>query len=494
MGLFDKLAFRIGQAYEAGKATRTTSGSYPRWLQQTGEALSYYSPNLSVAENQAELYQRLSWVAIAVDHVSQQVATVPLEVMQMEGEETVSIPNHPFEKLLMHPNPAQSRFELLADIVMFLKLTGNSYIYLNRTSESQPPSELWTIPAHRVRPLPDGNMYIRGYLYDPGNGIEVPLEPWEVLHIKRTNPRNRYVGVSPIEALAVVATGDMAMQSWNTNYFSKENAKMPGILTFKDMIPDTEWETIQADFRDQYGGTKRNLMMLRGTGDGAISWVPTAMSQKDMEFLNARKFNKQEIFDLMAPGLMSWLSENSTEANSKSGKEAFIELAVWPMCVIIQEKITNSLLPAYGENLVAEFDDIRPKDKAMRLMEQASYERTHTIEEVRREYYGDDPLGDERDSLLVGEMKPAAVSEPDQEAEAEDAGEVEAKAHERDQFRRYARKRVEEGNPGKVADFRFKYLDLEEQTSLKAEFEVTDDSRLESELVMAIKALANVPD
>ena len=61
-------------------------------------------------------------------------------------------------------------------------------------------------------------------------------------------------------------------------------------------------------------------------------------------------------------------------------------------------------MPAYGRKLFGVFDDPRVVDRKLQLEEQAAYERTHTIEEVRREHYGHEPLGDERDSLFPVEI------------------------------------------------------------------------------------------
>lgn len=498
MGVLENFAYRLGsirRSYEGGlKGIK----NLPRWLERTADVEQYKMPDMTVATNQAELYRRLSWVSIAVKHVSNSFATTPLEVKRIVGEEEESIPNHPFEKLLMRPNPMQSRHELLTDMSMFAMLTGNSYTWLNKANENSEPVEMWTIPANRIYPVPDGKMYIRGYIYDAGDGIEVPLETWEVMHSKLPNPLNRYVGLSPIEALATVAVGDLKMQEWNTNFFAKDNAKAPGILTFKDMIVDSEWEKIKADFKEQYGGTKRNLMMLRGTGDGSVNWVQTAMSQKDMEFLMGREFNKNEIYDMLAPGLTSWLAVNSTEANSKTGRDAFIELAVWPMCVLFQEVITNTILPVYGDNLLAKFDDIRPKDALLKLKQQESFERTHTIAEVRKEQYGDDPLGDERDNLLIAEVGRSSTGsntigdvDTNNDGQIDTIEQIEAKAHEREQFRKFASKRAAEGKHEVIDDFKFKYIEYDEQIALKAEYKPKDDKL--DRLILAMERFS-VPD
>lgn len=399
MRLLDTVANWLGYAKTA------TMTNPPAWLTASAEAERWEIPlDGSLPESQAELYQKLSWVQIAVAAVAQMAATTALGVRQLTGEEASDIPNHPLELLLKRPNPLDSRYEFMEATFAYKLITGNAYWWLNRPSEDRPPAELWLIPPHKIRPVPDGRMYLRGYIYDAGFGREIALEPWEVVHFRRFHPSSRWLGLSPLEALEVTTRGDLAMQRWNTNYFAKDNAKPAGALAYADPIDDASWGRMKSDIRDQHGGTKRSLMMLRNVGKGGVSWINMAMSQKDMEFLAGRTFNKEEIFSLYAPGLSSVLAVNATEANATTGKGTFVEMAVWPQLTSVAEKITNDLLPAYGDNLMAQFDDIRVTDRQLVLSEQAAFERVHTIDEVRARFYQASALGDERGNLLVVEV------------------------------------------------------------------------------------------
>lgn len=376
----------------------------PDWLLLSTKDEEYTIPDKSIATDQMDFYRKLSWVQTAVATVARYAATTPFSVSKMQGEDTTGVENHPFEILLQRPNLLQSRFELLESTFSYMALTGNAYWWLNRRSEKRPPDELWIIPPNRIKPVPDGRMFIKGYLFETDNGDDMLLDPYEIVHFKRFNPASSFVGLSPIEAIGTVATGDLAQQRWNTNYFDKDNAKMPGALAFADFIDDASWANIKADVNAKHGGTKRQLMMLRNVGKGGVSWLPMAMSQKDMEFLKGRTFTKEEIYGIYAPGLASVLAVNATEANAKAGRATLLEFGVWPQLVVVSEKITNSLLPAYGDNLVGEFEDVRQTDRALELSEQVAAERVHTIDEIRQIYYQLNPLPDGRGERLLSEQ------------------------------------------------------------------------------------------
>lgn len=408
MSLLDGLADLLGY-------TKTQPVGNPvAWQRAQATGAEWELPPLTMPEAQADLYKRLSWVQIAIGNVASVAATTKLSVKRLEGEDEVDIPNHPFEILLDRPNPLMSRYELLEALTGFRLLTGQAFLWLNRTSNAVAPSEMWVIPTSQIEPVPDENLYLRGYMYDAGNGTApIPLDLHEIVHFKRWNPANPFVGLSGIEALATVAVGDLSMQKWNTNFFSKDHAKPPGALAFADPIADSDWDRLKDDINRQHGGVQRRMMMLRNAGKGGVEWINMAVSQKDMEFLSSRTFNRAEIFGMLAPGLDSILAINATEANATAGKSTFIDFAVWPGLVSMAEKITNDILPAYGPNLRAEFDDIRVTDKAMELQEQSAFATVATIDEIRQRYYQLEPLGDARGALLVAEITAGKANQPE---------------------------------------------------------------------------------
>lgn len=405
---------RATDALQAMGYAKAQAAGQPEWLTAYADGSRYSVPDASLAEQQATLYTKVTWVSTAVAHVGMGAMPAQLSVFRRGGPDSgrEDIPNHDLELLWGKPNPMSSRAEFVRDAVSWFKATGNLYIHKNAPREGAPPAELWVIPSHLIQPVPDGSSFIKGYLFrPPGSGRGIPLEPWEVCHLKTWNPLNPFVGLSELQSLALAAGGDLAQQRWNFNLFDKENAKLPGILAFKHLVGDTEWTRLKREAKENWGGTKRTgPMMLRGVGD-AIQWLQTAATQKEMEFLASRTFTKEEIWGKLAPGLSSILAVNATEANAKVGKDTLIEYAIWPILVLLAESITNNILPAYGDNLVAEFDDIRPANRELELKEQAEYAKTHTVNELRKEYYGDGPLmiGDTQEPDPRGDLLPAQI-------------------------------------------------------------------------------------
>jgi len=398
----------------------------PAFLRAGASNERYYLPDMARVEKQAELYQCLSWLQSAVAILARTAAAAAYNVSARDGESTKPIVNHPFELTLQQPNPLQSRFELLEATFAWRKVAGNCYWFLNRANETTPPEEIWIIPAHQIQPVPDGSSFLRGYLYDAGDGRPIPLEPWEVCHFKTFNPLSKYVGLSLVQSIALAGSADLAAQRYKANFFAKDNAKQQGIIAFADAIDQDRWDRIREEANERHGGTKNSrVMWLRGVGAGGVQWIATQMSDADMQFLDQRRFTKEEIYDLVSPGLSSILAVNATEANSTAGKDTFLSFAVYPEHIAVAEKITNDILPSYGDNLVGAFEDVRRVDTAVELAEQEAYERTHTIDEVRAKYYGDGPLPPDVRTVAQG-PKPAPVIPPNPDAAMSDQSVVNA--------------------------------------------------------------------
>lgn len=380
------------------------------WQGETADAQRWSIPDPSVFANQADMYRLSPILGTAIDLLGRKLGTSKFNVSRLRGEQETAIPNHPFELLLQAPNPLVSGLELMQDTGSNYMLTGNSVWWLNKKNEYSQPDEIWAIPYHMLEPVPDGRLYLSHYNYFPGNGKEsIRFETWEILHFKNYNPFNRFYGLSPIESLAITVTGDLAMRKTNTVNYAEYGGAPQSILAFKDFVPNTSWEDIKAEKRQ---AAKRNeMMMLRGVGDG-VTWMQRALSNKDMDFVSGLRQNMLDIFHRMCPGLLAMLDPNSTEANALAARATFAEYTLYPLQEAIAQKITLKILPSYGIKLVGHFEDPRVVDRKLKLEEQTAFERSHTLEEVRREYYGDEPLGDERDNQLIGQAKTPPQPQP----------------------------------------------------------------------------------
>ena len=334
-----------------------------------------------IEAHSARVYEQSPWVYIAINRIAEAGALAPLKVYRLAGEKRVGIENHALEQLLGNPNPMTSRFELFEQTLGSLELHGNAYWYLTGDAQGS-PREIWVLRPDRMTVVPDSHKVVRGYLYAIDSQI-IPLDALEVIHFRRWHPGNDYYGLSPISSARAAVLSDKHMADWNRNTFGKDNGVPAGIVNIQEFISDTDFERIKREWRNNYGGTGRKTAFLRG---GSIEWQNIGMSHNDLDFLQGRRAQRDEILNIF--GLpVGLISENATEANAKVAERLFIERTLWPKLVRVAQKISQELLPFYGAGLVAEYDDIRPTDTQARLAEIRAAYPLLSINELRATYF-----------------------------------------------------------------------------------------------------------
>ena len=481
MGIIDNFMKRIGyRKMQSGAVTERVplamAGQYqwerdPSWLLQ----------------NDA-LYQRIGWIFTAVNAVTEYAAGVKFSVMQTTGEDEKDIPNHPLEVLLRRPNPLMSRAEFFAASFGYYQLSHNCYWWINAVGNQ--PAEIWIIPPGQITPVCDERLFISHYEYIPYTGQTINIPPEQIVHTKRFNPNNPFQGVGIYETVKYQVNQDYGALRNQAAIQTENNGAPPGILAFSETMDDISWDRVKRELAE---AAKKMLkyLPLRGTGNG-VAWLPNALSDREMQVIEKRAFTRDELFMIFAPGYLNMMLPSATEANAKTGKATFAEFAIWPMLNAFAEKITNDLLPLYGKNLIGAFDDVRVKDRVLELQEMAQYALTHTVKEVRRKYWKDDPLGDDRDKLLPAQITPetgdgtkppepepqpvtmAPAMAPTQEQEnpgaMENAMESEEQpdevAAEMKRWRRVARKCIEQGKP--MREFKSEIIPAETHTRISA--------------------------
>ena len=342
---------------------------------------SHFALNPPLDIQSARVYGGSPWVYVAINRIAEAGALVPLKVYQLAGEKRIGIDNHPLETLLSNPNPLTSRFELFEQTIGSLELHGNAYWFLAGDGRGQ-PREIWLLRPDRVTIVPHERRIVAGYLYEI-NGERIPLDAIEVVHFRRWHPDNDFYGLSPIQAARGAVLSDRHMADWNRNTFGQDNGVPAGIVNIKDFISDTDFERLKREWRTHYGGASRRTAFLRG---GAIEWQHIGLSHSDLDFLQGRQAQRDEILNIFGIPV-GLVSENATEANAKVAERQFIERTLYPKLVRIAQKISQELLPFYGSDLVAEYDDIRPTDAKARLEEIRTAYPLMSVNELRAQYF-----------------------------------------------------------------------------------------------------------
>ena len=274
------------------------------WLAETADAQRWDLPHHGinpVYANQSDMYRLSPLLGTALDILADDVGLSNVNVKRRVGEEVRDITNHEYEMLQRTPNPLDSGLEFVRDTVMSYKLNGNAIWWLNRKSEYEKPLEMWNIPFEMVNPVPDKRLYISHYEYYPGHGKQPEILPtWQVVHFKTYNPKNRFVGLSPIESLAMTLQGNLGMRETKTKQYTEYGGSPPSILAFNDFVQNDAWSDLKTEVKA--AALRNEMMMLRGVGERGVTWMSRAVNSKDAEFVENLKVDMEDVFNRMAPG------------------------------------------------------------------------------------------------------------------------------------------------------------------------------------------------
>lgn len=293
------------------------------------------------------------------------------------------MPTHQALAVLSNPNPFLTRFALMEYTIGDLLLNGNAYWFLAGPTNGA-PVEIWRINPQFTRIVRSQDSYISGYVTDI-DGIAVPLDPAEVIHFRLSNfiaPDGLY-GLSKLTTAALSAQTGLAMQRWNRSMFTQDYAVPAGIVSVPETMSDAQFDRVNTEWRESYGSQGRKTAIIRG---GHITWQSVGLSQTDVDFLHGAQWSDEQVYRVF--GTYHLLPAQVAD-DRKVNERQFLEAHAWPLLVYLAEVLSDQYFSFWGRSagkpgyLKAEFEDIRPRERALELEEKRDQVQKMTVNEAR---------------------------------------------------------------------------------------------------------------
>ena len=349
-----------------------------------------------------EYYPRSAVVYAAIKVRQDAIARLPLRVLRRipasrqrmdgvnarAGGELVGA-DHPLQRLLDSPNPFWSRSDLWRATETYLSLWGAAFWALER-DENGSIAEIWPLRPDKMRPIPDAQRYIKGFVYVGAGSELVPYLPDDVVWMRYFNPLDEYAGLSPIAPLRQSA--DMGMDALRANRKLLQNDSTPGLIIETEGFPtDADVSEFYARWESRFQGVekmRRPALLSPGMKASNLGFSP-----RDMEYIESLRWSLEDVTRVFGvPKVMIGDLENTTFSNFNTARRLFWEDTIAAQLAFYQESLRQHLLPHFGDDsLTVEFDlsgvealkeSEENKAKRRRIYVEAGI---MTIDEVRRE-------------------------------------------------------------------------------------------------------------
>ena len=161
---------------------------------------------------------------------------------------------------------------------------------------------------------------------------------------------------------------DNAQSRWNLNHFDVNRGLPTSIVSVPETLPDDLYAEVKRELRRHHG---ENMVVRSGT----MSVDFMQETHQEMEFLQGRNFNREEIYRVMGVPL---------DVTDKEAWRWMVNNTVWPLLSMIAGQITTQVSrPLFGDNVIVEFEDIRPQDRSLAVQESVQYAPFRSMNQER---------------------------------------------------------------------------------------------------------------
>lgn len=319
------------------------------------------------------------WVYSAVGKIAAGLASVPLVLERAAGDTWVPEPGHELQRLLRRPNPFMARQDMQERWAHHMLLAGNAVWWLNIVGGK--PVEMWPILPDQVRPIASRTEFVSGYKWQvtPTEARILPVE--QVAHWMFVDPANPRWGLAPLQAAAAAVDMDLAAARWNRAVLMNDGK--PPLAVFLDAALSADRMKQARDLiREQVdGGNIRKTLVL----GGASKAQPLSLSATDLDFLNGRRFSREEIAAVFGvPPILLSFGEAATFSNLDAAKAILWEDRIVPLLDDLCQGLEGTFFPYWG--LTSDGWRIRPDLSGVRAL-QANIKTEAEVGKLRAETF-----------------------------------------------------------------------------------------------------------
>lgn len=279
--------------------------------------------------------------------ISGAIATLPFRVWELlpDGSERIAV-DHPLDNVLNNqPNPETTAADFWQTVIVHKCLTGNSYAEIAHNGAGQ-PAALYLRSPFRTMPyrLKDGTLAYKT------NDTPGQYERWiyaeDMCHFRGLG-MDSLVGLSPVKYYAREVLGcDLAAQSYSAKFFANDS-RPGGYLSSKVfMAQDKKKAAMESWIAAHSRGNSHAMALL----DGGLTWEKVGVNPEEAQFLQTRKFNREQIAAIFGVPVHFLGESVESKANMEQRGLEFLIYTLKPYIAKIEQTVNMRMFPRVGRS------------------------------------------------------------------------------------------------------------------------------------------------
>ncbi len=415
-----------------------SSKTFDRFVQGHETAFQFQTFNTLTTNRTDEAlvstYQKVSWVYKCISLNARTCASIPLRLFatrstgesparrlsrRLKRDEVHAIKSLPrfqknpriqsaadIEEIFVHPvldlfcnvNAWENAYEHNELTFVMLDLTGKCF-WLLENNALNIPDQMHLLRSQWTKIIKSKQEFIKGFLYGRRAQDRIAIEAEAVIYFKNPSPFDPWEGFSPIAAASEAASRYISMDQQERGRL-RNNSRPDFIVKYNGRLADEER---RRELERQWN-VKRQGPENTGRAyiaDEVVGIETLGFSARDMEFLEGRRFTKEELCNIFDVPLALTETKSVNRANMEASIRMHQMFAILPRLTRNEEKMNEKLIPRYNEpRIFLAYDDPVQEDKVFKLKQDESDVKNaiRPINEIRNDRglepvpWGDEPL------------------------------------------------------------------------------------------------------
>lgn len=232
---------------------------------------------------------RLAACYACVRNIAEDLAKNPIHLYERVPNGKRRASTHPLYVLLnSSPNSWQTSYEFVEMLTAHALLRGNGFARVSRGLGGKVLELIPLLPSSvTIEQREDLSI---GYTYTNQNGRQITFEQDDILHLRGLT-MNGVVGITPIQyAKETFALASAAEQHGSAMFGGRVTG--PGVFETPGKLSDAAYDRLKKSFKEEGGIDNASSPIILEQG---LSWKSLGIKLSDLQFIETRKFQVEEI-------------------------------------------------------------------------------------------------------------------------------------------------------------------------------------------------------